>query len=58
MIERCFAFISDSANILSELLKLNGLDFNGKQLMIKSAATISPAKSIESSKMETEDLLW
>lgn len=58
MIERCFAFISDSENILNELLKLNGIDFNGKQLVIKSAATMSPAKSIESSKMEAEDLLW
>ena len=58
MIERCFAFISDSENILNELLKLNGIDFNGKQLVIKSAATMSPPKSIESSKMEAEDLLW
>ena len=37
-------------NILNELSKLNGIDFNGKQLVVNNAATKSPAKSKRFSK--------
>ena len=45
-----FSVFSGPLNILNELSKLNGIDFNGKQLVVYNAATKSPAKSNEFSK--------
>lgn len=54
---RVFAFFSGPVNILNELRKVNGVSFKEKELLIEYAATKSPAKSIKSSKMETDGFL-